>query len=166
MSLLVNILEQAALVAVGAVLCYLLLWWKGRNLKKLKSLEAEALLVKARTEAEIAIRDARLAANQEALKLRQEAEQAMSSRRAERLELERRLGEREGLINSQLARIVEAEKSLSEQKASLQGKNEAVARQERELNETRRRQLEELEKIARLSVSEARLEFLKRVEQE
>ena len=166
MSLLANMFEQAALVAVGALLCYLLLWWKGRNLKRVKSLEAEALLVKARTEADIATRDARLAANEEALKLRQEADQAMTSRRAERLEWERRLAEREGLINSQLSRIVEAEKSLNEQKTALQQRAEAIERQQRELAEISRQQIEELQKIARLSPSEARAEFLKRVEQE
>ena len=166
MSLLANMFEQAALVAVGALLCYLLLWWKGRNLKRVKSLEAEALLVKARTEADIATRDARLAANEEALKLRQEADQAMTSRRAERLEWERRLAEREGLINSQLSRIVEAEKSLNEQKTALQHRAEAIERQQRELAEINRQQIEELQKIARLSPSEARAEFLKRVEQE
>src|SRR5882724_3111337 len=166
MSLLANMFEQAALVAVGALLCYLLLWWKGRNLKRVKSLEAEALLVKARTEADIATRDARLAANEEALKLRQEADQAMTSRRAERLEWERRLAEREGLINSQLSRIVEAEKSLNEQKTALQHRAEAIERQQRELAEISRQQIEELQKIARLSPSEARAEFLQRVEQE
>src|SRR5713101_8146865 len=107
MSLLVNIVEQAALVAAGAGLCYLLLWWKGRNLKKVKTLEAEALLAKARTDAEIVIRDGRLGAGEEARKLRLEADEALAARRAERLELVRRLAEREALINSQLARVVE-----------------------------------------------------------
>jgi ribonuclease Y len=166
MKLLLNMVEEAALVAVGALLCYLLLWWKGRNLNKVKSLEAEALLVKARTEAEIVTRDAKLAANEEALKLRQEAEQAMTSRRAERLELERRLTERETLINSQLTRIVEGEKSLNEQKDALQQKALSIERQQHELGELVRRQFEALQKIARLSPSEARAELLKRVEQE
>src|SRR5438132_12226919 len=137
MSLVVNMFEQAALVAVGALLCYLLLWWKGRNLKKVENLEAEALVAKARTEAEIATRDARLAANEEATKIRQEAEQALSSRRAERLELERRLAEREALINSQLTRVVESEQSLKEQKDALQRKADVVDRKQRELSELR-----------------------------
>src|ERR1043165_9868167 len=119
MSLLVNIVEHAAFMGVGAGLCYWLFWWKGRNFKKVKALEAQALLTKARTDDEITVRDARLAANEEARKLREEADQALAARRVERLELERRLAEREVLINSQLTRIVDAEKSLNDQKQAL-----------------------------------------------
>src|SRR6266478_6138199 len=138
MSLLVNIVEHAALVAVGAGLCYWLLWWKGRNLKKVKTLEAEALLAKARADAEITSRDARLAANEEARKLREEADQELATRRAERLELERRLAERETLINSQLTRLVEAEKTLNEQKEALRLRATAIEGQQRELSDLTR----------------------------
>src|SRR6266404_4669664 len=165
MSLLVNIVEQAALVGVGAGLCYLLLWWKGRNLKRVKTLEAEALLAKGRTEAEITLRDARLAANEEARKLREQADQALAARRAERLELERRLAEREALINSQLARLVEVEKGLNEQKEALSKQANAIESRQRELAELTRQELEQLQKLGRLSEAEARAEFLKRIEQ-
>src|SRR5438093_4100988 len=166
MSLLVNIVEQAALVAVGAGLCYWLLWWKGRNLKKVKTLEAEALLAKAKADAEITSRDARLAANEEARKLREEADQAVATRRAERLELERRLAERETLINSQLTRLVESEKTLNEQKEALRLRAIAIEGQQRELTELTRHGLEQLQKLAGLTQADARSEFLKRVEQD
>ena len=52
MTLLVNIVVDAGLASAGASLCYLLLWWKDRNLKDAKRLEAEALVAKARSEAE------------------------------------------------------------------------------------------------------------------
>jgi ribonuclease Y len=165
MSLLVNIVEHAAFVAVGAGLCYWLIWWKGRNLKQIKTLEAEALLAKGRTEAEITLRDARLAANEEARKLREQADQALAARRAERLELERRLAEREALINSQLTRLVEVEKGLNEQKEALSKQANAIESQQRELAELTRQELERLQKLGRLSETEARAEFLKRIEQ-
>ena len=44
MSLWLNIVEHGAVAAVGAGLCYGLLWWKGRDLKRLRTLEAESLL--------------------------------------------------------------------------------------------------------------------------
>ncbi len=166
MSLLVNIVEQAALVALGAGLCYWLLWWKGRNLKKVKTLEAEALVAKARADAEITSRDARLAANEEARKLREEADQALATRRAERLELERRLAERETLINSQLTRLVESEKTLNEQKEALRLRAIAIEGQQRELTELTRQGLEQVQKLAGLTQADARSEFLKRVEQD
>ncbi len=153
-------------MVAGAVLCYLLLWWKDHNLKKVKTLEAEAFLNQARNEAEMLTRNARLAANEEALKLREQVEKSFSDRRAERAELERRLGERESLINSQLQRIVETEKNLTEQKQALRKRIEAVENQEHDLALLMRQMGEKLQQAAGLSEADARAEFLKRIEQE
>ena len=163
---LVNIVQDGALAAAGAALCYLLLWWKERNLKEARQLEAEALLAKARNEAEALVAAARLAANEEALKLREQIEKSFAAGRAERTELERRLGEREALINSQLERVVEAEKSVNEQKGALRQQAEALEQRQRELAQVRRQAREQLEKQAGLSQAEARQAFLKKVEQE
>ncbi|MGA2866532.1 MAG: ribonuclease Y [Verrucomicrobiota bacterium] len=163
---MVNIVQDGALAMAGAALCYLLLWWKERNLKEARQLEAEALLAKARNEAEALAAAARLAANEEALKLREQIEKSFAAGRAERAELERRLGEREALINSQLQRVVEAEKSVNEHKGALRQQAEALEARQRELAEQRRQAGEQLEKQAGLSEAEAREAFLKKVEQE
>src|SRR4051812_36443948 len=147
MSLLANIVENACFLLGGAALCYLLLWWKDRNLKKAKVLEAEAYIAKAHSETDIIRRDARLAASEEAVRLREEIEKSFSERRAERADLERRLTQRETLINSQLERMVESEKTLHEQKASLRQRAEAVEKQERELIELTRQGLEQLQRL-------------------
>jgi ribonucrease Y len=166
MSLLVNMFEHAALVAVGASLCYLLLWWKGRNLQKLRTLEGEALLAKARSEADMVLRDARLTGNEEARILREEAEKSFAARRAERADLERRLAERETLINSQLERMVEAEKHLNHQEAVLRQRTETLERKELELEALSGQASEQLQRVAQLSEAEAREAFMKKVEQE
>ena len=166
MSSWVNIFEGALLLVAGAVLCYLLLWWKDHNLKRIKTLEAEALLKQARNEADMVARDARLAATEEALKLREQVEQSFASRRAERAELERRLSEREGLINSQLERMVETEKNLNEQKLALRKRTEGLENQEHGLALLMRQTSERLQTLAGVSQAEARAEFLKHVEQE
>jgi F0F1-type ATP synthase membrane subunit b/b' len=119
MSSLVDTLEHAGLVLSGAVLCYLLVRWRKRETSRTESLEAKSLLEQARKEAEIIVRGARVTASEEALKQHEQTEQAGAARRAERLELEKRLAERECLINSQLQRIVDAEKNLSLEKESL-----------------------------------------------
>src|SRR3954469_8567796 len=106
MSFWLNILQGAVLLAAGALLFFLLSKWKERGLNKARVVEADATLTKARSEAELIIRDARLAANEESRKLREEIEASFASRRQERNELERRLAERETLINSQLQRVV------------------------------------------------------------
>src|SRR6266436_279643 len=138
MSSWVNILAGAVLLAAGAVLAYVGLWLKGRGMRKARDLEAEAILTKARNEAEIIVRD----------------------------ELERRLSQREGLINSQRERIVEAEKSLTEQKVAFRQRTEAVEKVERALEELTRQNREALQRAAGLTREEAKAEFLKRIEQE
>lgn len=166
MSLFVSILGHTVLMVVGAVLCYLLLWWRDRSSKRIRALEAEALVAKARNEAEMLARDARLAANQEALKLREEIEQSFAARRTERAELEKRLGEREALINSQLERVVESERNLQEQKAGLQRQREALKDQEQAVLELNHQALEQLQRQAGLTEAEARDAFLKKIEQQ
>src|SRR3954463_13946992 len=117
---LANIFEGAAFFAAGALVCLVLLWWRERNLQKAKSLEAQAILDKARSDAEIVKRDATVAANQEALKLREQIEKSFADRRVERAESERRLAEREALLNSQLQQLLDAERTLKTQQQSVE----------------------------------------------
>ena len=166
MILLANIFEGAAFFAAGAVICFILLWWRERNLQKAKSLEAQAFLEKARTDAEIIRRDASVAANQEALKLREQTEQSFADRRTERAESERRLAEREALINSQLQQMMEAEKALKEQKHLLETQTQSVEAGKRDVADLKTQIREQLQKLSGLTELEARERFLKMVEQE
>jgi hypothetical protein len=120
MSSFVDTLEHAGLVLSGAVVCYAWLKWRQHQGRAAASAQAGTVLQEAKQEAEIILRDARLAANEQALKAHEQSKQALAARRAERLELERRLAEREGLINSQLQRIIEGEAKLNEQKEKLE----------------------------------------------
>jgi ribonuclease Y len=124
------------------------------------------MLEQTRREAEIVLQDARLAASQEALKQHELSEQAGAARRAERLELEKRLAERECLINSQLERIVETEKGISAEKESFKQRGEALKSREEQLDALQKHWSEQLQKIAGLSEADAREALLKRVEQE
>jgi ribonuclease Y len=166
MSFWPNILTGAILIAAGALICLGLVWWKERNLKNARRLEDEAILAKTRSEAEAVLRDARLAAVEEARKLREETEQSFSSRRAERAELEKRLTEREGLINTQLERVVEAEKALNDQRTACRERAGELDKRDREIAELGEKLTSQLKKASGLSQEQARLEFLKRVEQE
>jgi ribonuclease Y len=166
MSSLVDTLEHAGLVLSGAVVCFLFLQWRRQKGVQEEELAGGALVDQARREAEIILRDARLAASEEALKLHAQTDQARVARRAERLELERRLAERETLINSQLQRIVDAEKNLNEEKETLRKRAFALASQENELAELERQSREQLQNLAGLSAAEAREALLKRIEQE
>jgi len=166
MIFLANIYEGAALFIAGAVVCLAGLWWKIRQLRQTQAQEIQALREKARAEADAMTRDARLAASEEALKIRTETEKALAARQAERIEAERRLGEREALINSQLERMVQSERSLKEQESSLRTKSERLEKEQLELTELNRQRREELKKLSGLNEAEAREKFLKQIEQE
>jgi len=166
MSFLVNILEGAVLFGGGAAICFLLLWWRERNLHKARTLQNETLLDKARNEAESIKRNATAAASQEALKLREQIEQSFADRRAERAESERRLGEREALINSQLQQMMEAEKRLKHDKDAVETQMSTVETGKRELEDLKAQARETLQKLAGLTSTEARETLLRAIEQE
>lgn len=157
---------DAGLVLAGALLCFLWLWWKDHNLKKSQSLEAQSILEKSKRDAEAIIRDARLIANEESLKIREQTEQSFVARRQERTGLEQRLAERETLINAQLEKVVQVEKSLLDQKEELQKQAKSLDAQQKELNQLTQCRREQLQGLAHLTEGEARAQFLKEIEQE
>jgi ribonuclease Y len=165
MILLANIFEGAAFFAAGAVLSFLLFWWRIRSSNQVRALEAQTLLDRAKNEAENIRRDAATAASQQTLKVREEVEQSFAARQKENADLERRLTERESLINSQLARMMDAEKTLKEQREDLASKTENLGKKEQELAELAKQRRAKLENLAGISETEARQQFLKEVEQ-
>jgi ribonuclease Y len=166
MILLANIFEGAAFFAAGAAVTFVALRWMRGNSRKAAALEAESLREKARSEAAKITSDARLAASEEALKIREETERSFTARRAERIESERRLSEREALVNSQLERMVQTENSLKRQEENLRAKNEELQKRELELSALNQQRREELKKISGLSEAEAREKFLEQIERE
>src|SRR5437868_1904488 len=101
---------------VGAVLGYWLVRWKDRAVRAALAIKEQAILESARRQADNIGREARLHANEEALKLREQAEKAFTAHNSVAAETEKRLVERESLINRQLENLVLDEKSLREQK--------------------------------------------------
>jgi ribonuclease Y len=166
MILVANIVEGAALLAGGAALSVGLFWWRDRNFKQTRARETQALLDKTRSEAENIKRAAAASASQEALRLREEVEQSFAARRSERIEIERRLAEREALVNSQLTRMMETEQALKDQREGLLARARQLESQEKEVSNLTNQRREQLQNLARLSEAEARQQFLGEVEQE
>lgn len=113
-------LVGSAIFVGGALLGYWLLVWKDRNLRATHVLQKESVLDAARREAETLLREARLQANEEALKFREQTEKSFAARRLELAETEARLTEREKLINRQLESLMQEEGTLHAQQAELQ----------------------------------------------
>jgi ribonuclease Y len=167
MTLLANIVvEGAGFFLAGVLLCYLLLWWKERNSRISQARKGQSLLQQAKADAEGIIRDARLTANEEAAKIREQTEQSFTARRQERAESERRLAGRETLINAQLEKVVQVESNLQEQKAALQKQSDRLATEQNALELLTRQLREQLQALAGLTEAEARAQFLKEIEQE
>ena len=87
--------------AVGALLVFFFLRWREQTLRNAEAREAQSIVESARREADSLLRESKLQANEEALKLRQDTEQSFSTRHKQVTEAEARLSEREQLINRQ-----------------------------------------------------------------
>ena len=131
-----------------------------------RAAEEKSLLENARREAESILREARLAANEEALKLREQTEKSFGTRRRELSDLEQRLADREALINRQLEGLVHREKDLREKGQELDEKKSVVEAERNELVWLAKLRKEQLQKLSQLSEAEARALVLKEVEQE
>jgi ribonuclease Y len=152
--------------AAGAALLFFFLRWKEHTLRKAHSLEAQALLDSARRDADNALREAKIRANEDALKLRQETEESFSARQKQITETEARITEREQLINRQLENLVSQEQSLRNQKDELQKQSASVDAQKQEADALLRQRIDALAATAKLSESEAHAQLLKEVEQQ
>lgn len=102
----------AVYVVVGLGVGYAIHVLRDRALQTGAQNEKKEILEKARLEAEAVTREARLKANEDALKLRTDLEQASASRQKEVSAAEQRLAVREELVNRQLENVAKDEKAL------------------------------------------------------
>jgi ribonucrease Y len=158
--------EGALFLIAGVLLGFSFFRLKQRRLQASRAADEQSLLESARREAEAVLREARLAANEEALKLREQAEKAFGTRRRELTDLEQRLSERESLINRQLEGLVQREKDLRDKQQELEEKKSSVEAERNELVWLAKLRKEQLQKLSHLSEAEARALLLKEAEQE
>ncbi|WCJ58783.1 ribonuclease Y [Fontisphaera persica] len=155
-----------AALAGGVILGLLLARWREKCARSALAQQEQQILQNARREAEAITREARLAATEEAMKLRQENEQALAARRREVSEAEQRLAQREALLAQQLKAALEREAALETQKQECQRKAEILAQQQEDLAALMKQQRERLESLCHLSAEAARAELLREVEAE
>jgi ribonuclease Y len=159
-------LQFVAMFLIG-VLAGIFLWrWRQRTLDKALRAEKNSLLQQARGEAENIIREARLAANEESLKQRNEAEKFFTERRKELGATEKRLVERESLLNQQLENLVQQERDLREKIAEQNRQSQTLEKSQAELADLQKQWREELKNLSRLNEAEIRAAYLKQIQQD
>src|SRR5947207_2525694 len=156
----------ALLFLAGVLLGFGFFHWKQRKFRSEFAAKERLLLENAQREAEAILREGRLAANEEALKLREQTEKSFGTRRRELTDLEQRLAERESLINRQLEGLVQRENDLRNRQETLEKKEAAQDAEREELGWLLKLRKEQLQKLSQLSEAEARSLLLKEVEQD
>jgi ribonuclease Y len=161
-----NIYAGVIIFIAGALLAWLLEFWRKKSVRQGLENEKAQILETARRQAEAITRDARLSANEEALKVRAETEQLVAVRHKEIAANEQRLTTREDLVNGQLERLVKEE-------STLRADREALARKSGEIEQLREgaaklveQRRAEVAGVSKMSHEEVRAAFLKQVEQE
>jgi len=159
-------LHDAALVAGGVVAGILLFRWVEKRRHAAIQAEHDAILNRARRQAEDLNREARMQAAEEALKLRAQTEMAFAARDRELAEAESRLTERERLFNQQFESLVQQEQKLRmQEKAAAQAAQEASEKQA-QYEELVRQAREKLLNLARTTEEEARTLLLAQLEKD
>ncbi len=157
---------EAGWVLLGGAFGYAYVRYKERvrrrEISQLRATEVEA----AKREAESLLREARVTANEEAIKLRNQAELAYVTRQQELAGAEQRLAQRESLITTQLEGFMQREKSLQGQQASLDQRECTLEKARAETDALARERRELLAKAAHISEADARVQLLKDCENE
>ena len=144
-------------VAVGAAVGYLIR--HQTSLRRVDSAEAKArdLLLEAERDAETRRKEALLEAKDEVLRLRQEFEEEMKTRRSDLDRREQRLEQREGSLDSK-------EREIAEQAKTLGAKTADLERREGELQRGVDEIAKQLQRVAGMTAAEAKASLVKRIE--
>lgn len=159
-------IRDALLMLLTGAFAYALVRYKERVRRREISQFRATEIESAKRGAESLLREARVTANEEAIKLRNQAELAYVTRQQELAAAEQRLAQRECLITTQLEGFLQREKALQSQQASLNQREGALdkARAETEALAGRRREL--LAQAAQISEADARAQLLRECEGE
>lgn len=119
-------------------------------------LEAAKVLEEARLEAKTLRKEALLEAKEEQLRLRNEFERESKQRRFEIAKQEARINQKEDLIDKKESMLDSKLESIEKLKAAIEDKEKQLKALEDDLGKKNEKMLEELEKVANLTVSEAK----------
>ncbi|HET7427417.1 MAG TPA: ribonuclease Y, partial [Gemmatimonadales bacterium] len=138
----------------------------GRGILGAARAEAERIRTEAVREGEAGKHEVMVAAKMEALKLREELDREAHRRREEWERLERRVDERGRAQERKLEELETKERAVGKRDEALAQREQALRSREGEADRLAQEQRLKLERIAGLTVEDARREILQRVEDE
>ena len=142
-------------LALGAALAFFALHaFAGSRLAAARRTR-QLLLTEARREADALRREAQIEAREESVRLRGDVEQELRDRRGEIIKIEERVISKEDEIDRKLDELSRREQGLADREAHTKALQE-------ELKDVRERELRELERIAGMTVNEAKAHLLDR----
>lgn len=127
-------------------------------------LEAERLKLEARRDADVVRSNAALASREEAVRLREELEKESKQRRDDLERAERRFDERGRELDRRAAELDRQERSVVDRGRNIDGREATIAERLKAVEQAAAEQQQTLERIAGLSLDEARREVLQRAE--
>jgi ribonuclease Y len=153
------------LLTGGTLLGWWLSRWKDRNARAEEQAQSRERIVNAKAEADNILREARLNADEETLRIRRTTEESFAARRSELDAAERQRADRETLLNRQMEGMVEREKSLAQQQSRLLEKENELTERKQHLKQLTAERREQLSRIAQLSQDDARAQLLHEVDE-
>ncbi|MEI7733243.1 MAG: ribonuclease Y [Verrucomicrobiota bacterium] len=160
------LIEGAICLISGALIGFLVSRWKYQSFRETAEAAGRGIVENARRQAEALQREMRLAANEEAMKLREQAEQVIAARRKEASEQEERLVRWEGQLKQQLDLQTQREQALESQQRLCHDREVAIETRQKDLEVLARQRRDRLEQIAQFSAAEAKAELIQQVQQE
>lgn len=140
--------------------------WVQRVQRDAATRTADKIKEEAARDAEHILREARVSAKSEVLKMREDCEQELKERRREQAGNEKRLAQREESLDKRAETLDVKVKNIERQEKELETLRERVANREQELHKSISRQIDELERIAQLDRESAREILLEKLKNE
>ncbi len=128
--------------------------------------KASKFIEEAKKEADKHKRDSLMEIKEESYRLKQEVEKEIREKKAEMKESESRLMQREASLDKREEMLQKRDSNLEEKENNLLAKQKEMQEKEFKMDEVLKRELEELEKIAKFSKEKAHDLIMKRVEED
>ncbi|MCX7795204.1 MAG: ribonuclease Y [bacterium] len=154
-----NIVIGIIAFLAGGSIGYIYRRYKAEGILKNAERVANEIIEKAKAEGEKKKLEIIVSAKDEAEKIKNEADRQIRQRRGELQKQERRIAQKELTVDKKLEQIEKKEKAL-------QGKEEAISQMEREIEALREQALKELERVANMTMEEAKNLLISNIESE